>query len=186
MRRGQVRLQEKQVTSFPNERRGFCFIRFKDFAMNPIIQLHARLARLLNQAGSDVGVLGLRLLLAWEFWEAGVMKFSGDNWFADYQDAFPFPFNLTPVDLSWFLATWTELLGAIALVIGLGTRFFSISLIILTVVAWASVHAGNGYNVCDNGYKLPLMYLVMFLPLLLSGPGKLSLDHWLALRFRAA
>jgi len=20
------------------------------------------------------------------------------------------------------------------------------------IVAWASVHAGNGYNVCDNGY----------------------------------
>lgn len=73
----------------------------------------------------------------------------------------------------------SELIGAVALVIGLGTRFFSLSLIILTIVAWASVHAGNGY-------KLPLMYLVMFVPLLLSGPGKLSLDHyWLARRFMA-
>ena len=153
--------------------------------MNSIIRLYAGLDKLLNQAGSYVGLLGVRLLLAWEFWGAGAMKYSGDNWFADYQDAFPFPFNLMPVDLSWFLATWTELLGAIALAIGLGTRFFSASLIILTLVAWASVHAGNGYNVCDNGYKLPLMYLVMFLPLLLSGPGKLSLDHWLVLHFRA-
>jgi len=40
-----------------------------------------------------------------------------------------------------------------------------------------------GYNVCDNGFKLPLMYLVMFIPLLLSGLGKLSLDHLLARRF---
>ena len=67
--------------------------------------------------------------------------------------------------------------------IGLGTRFFSLSLIILTIVAWVSVHARNGYNVCDNGYKLPLIYLVMFIPLLLSGPGKLSLDHLIAKRF---
>ena len=66
--------------------------------------------------------------------------------------------------------------------IGLATRFFSLSLIILTLVAWASVHAGNGYNVCDNGYKLPVLYLVMLVPLLLSGPGKLSLDDWLARR----
>jgi putative oxidoreductase len=44
------------------------------------------------------------------------------------------------------------------------------------------VHAGNGYNVVDNGYKLPLIYLIMFVPLLLSGPGKLSLDHWIARR----
>jgi len=75
------------------------------------------------------------------------------------------------------------LFGALALLIGLGTRFFSASLIILTLVAWASVHAGNGYNVCDNGFKLPLMYLLMLVPLLLSGPGKLSLDYWLARKF---
>lgn len=151
--------------------------------MNSVIHLYTGLTALLNQAGSYLGLLGLRLLLAWEFWESGVEKFNGDNWFADIQGDFPFPFNLVPVDISWFISTWFELIGAVALVIGLGTRFFSLSLVILTVVAWASVHAGNGYNVCDNGYKLPLMYLVMFVPLLLSGPGKLSLDHWLARSF---
>jgi putative oxidoreductase len=153
--------------------------------MNSIIHLYAGLSARLDQAGNYLGLMGLRLLLAWEFWESGVEKFNGDNWFADIQGDFPFPFNLVPVDISWFLSTWSELIGAVALVIGLGTRFFSLSLIILTIVAWASVHAGNGYNVCDNGYKLPLMYLVMFVPLLLSGPGKLSLDHWLAQRFMA-
>ena len=153
--------------------------------MNSIIHLYAGLSARLDQAGNYLGLMGLRLLLAWEFWESGVEKFNGDNWFSDIQGDFPFPFNLVPVDISWFLSTWSELIGAVALVIGLGTRFFSLSLIILTIVAWASVHSGNGYNVCDNGYKLPLMYLVMFVPLLLSGPGKLSLDHWLAQRFMA-
>lgn len=153
--------------------------------MNSIIHLYAGLTARLDRAGSYLGLMGLRLLLAWEFWESGIEKYNGDNWFADIQGDFPFPFNLVAVDISWFLSTWSELIGAVALVIGLGTRFFSLSLIILTIVAWASVHAGNGYNVCDNGYKLPLMYLVMFVPLLLSGPGKLSLDHWLAQRFMA-
>ena len=153
--------------------------------MNAVIHQYTVLTSALNQMGQYVGLLGLRLLLAWEFWESGITKYTDDNWFADIQGDFPFPFNLVPVDLSWFLATWSELLGAIALVIGLGTRFFSLSLIILTMVAWASVHAGLGYNVCDNGYKLPLMYLVMFLPLLFSGAGKLSIDHWLAQRFMA-
>lgn len=131
------------------------------------------------------GPLGLRLLLAYEFWEAGVEKFRGDNWFADIQDQFPFPFSVLPTDLSWFLATWSELLGALMLVIGLGTRFASAALMVLTVVAWAAVHAGHGYNVCDNGFKLPLIYLVMFVPLLLSGPGRASLDHWIARRYAA-
>ena len=151
--------------------------------MNAIVRLYSGLTTQLNCAGNYLGMLGIRLLLAWEFWEAGVMKYTGENWFINIQEDFPFPFSVIPVDISWFLATWSELLGAIALVIGLGTRFFSVSLIILTVVAWVSVHAGNGYNVCDNGHKLPLMYLIMFIPLMLSGPGKLSIDHWLAQRF---
>jgi putative oxidoreductase len=138
----------------------------------------------LNQVGDYLSMLVLRLLLAYEYWESGVMKFNGSNWFTEIQSQFPFPFNIVPPEISWFLATWSELLGAIALVIGLGTRFFSVSLIILTIVAWASVHAGLGYNVCSNGFKLPLIYLVMFIPLLFSGPGKLSLDHLIAKRFR--
>jgi len=150
--------------------------------MNAAVNLYTSLTTWLNLAGSHVSLLGLRLVLAWEFREAGIMKYGGNNWFVDIQDDFPFPFSVVPVDISWFLATWSELLGAVALVIGLATRFFSLSLIILTLVAWASVHAGNGYNVCDNGYKLPVLYLVMLVPLLLSGPGKMSLDYWLARR----
>ncbi len=136
----------------------------------------------LDRAGAWLGPLGLRLLLAWEFWESGMEKLHGENWFADIQDRFPFPFNLAPVELIWQVSTWTELAGPVLLVLGLGTRFTSASLIVLTIVAWISVHAGNGFNVCDNGFKLPLIYLAMLLPLLLSGPGKLSLDHLIARR----
>ena len=136
----------------------------------------------LSKLGEWIAPLGLRLLLAYEFWQAGVEKLNGENWFTDIQDQFPFPFNIVPPEISWQISTWTELIGPVLLVLGLGTRFASVSLIILTIVAWASVHAGHGYNVCDNGFKLPLIYLIMFAPLLLSGPGKLSLDHWIARR----
>ncbi|MEQ1667518.1 MAG: DoxX family protein [Sulfuriferula sp.] len=138
----------------------------------------------LNRIGEFLPQLGLRLLLAWEFGESGWEKLTGTNWFADIQDKFPFPFNFVPPDISWQISIWSELLGAAALVIGLGTRFFSLQLIILTIVAWMSVHAGNGYNVCANGYKLPLIYLILFLPLLFSGPGKLSVDHWLMHKYK--
>jgi putative oxidoreductase len=145
-----------------------------------------RILNRVDQIGSWIGMLGIRLLLAYEFGESGLEKLRGDNWFADIQGDFPFPFSVVPADISWFLATWTELIGAAALVIGLGTRFWAVSLLILDIVAWASVHGGNGYNVCDNGYKLPLMYLVMLLPLVLSGPGRLSIDHWIRSRFGKA
>jgi putative oxidoreductase len=130
----------------------------------------------LDAIGGYLAMLPLRLLLAWEFWESGVEKYNGENWFAQIQNDFPFPFSIVPADISWFISTWAELLGAVALVTGLGTRFTAATLIILDIVAWSSVHAGNGYNVCGNGYKLPLMYLMMLIPLLLSGPGRASLD----------
>lgn len=145
--------------------------------MNCISFCITRGLTMLDQAGSWIGFLGLRLLLAWEFGVAGLEKLRGENWFADIQEAFPFPFDVVPVEISWFLATWTELIGAAALVAGLGTRFWALSLLVLDWVAWVSVHGGNGYNVCDNGFKLPLMYALMLLPLVLSGPGRLSVDH---------
>lgn len=150
----------------------------------------------INQSGQWLGFLGLRLLLGWEFFESGLEKFHGENWFADIQDKFPYPFNLMPVNISWTMSTWFELIGGVALVIGLGTRFFAASLFILTIVAVAAVHwpaewhtlaeLAQGYAITDDGhgnFKLPLLFLAMLLPLILSGPGKLSLDAWIARRY---
>ena len=90
--------------------------------MNPVIYLTQNIFGLLNRAGEWLSPLGLRLLLAYEFWQAGIEKLHGDNWFADIQDQFPFPFNLVPVDISWQLSTWTELIGPVALVLGLAVK----------------------------------------------------------------
>lgn len=131
----------------------------------------------------------LRLLVAYEFLEAGLKKLAGENWFADL--AFPFPFNLLPPDVSWSLAMGLEIIAPIALILGLATRFFSFALIILTIVAIATVHwpaqwhtlaeLWQGYAITDRGhgnFKLPLMYLFMLVSLLFSGSGNLSLDAW--------
>ena len=147
--------------------------------MQAVTALRRNVVSLLDTLNVWLSPLALRLILAYEYWESGVMKFKGENWFADIQGKFLFPFNLIPADINWQLATYAELIGAIALLVGLGTRFFSFALIVVTVVALAAVHAGNGFNVCDNGWKLPLFYIIMFIPLALGGAGKLSLDHLL-------
>ena len=126
--------------------------------------------------------LAIRFLLAFEFGEAGLAKLRGENWFADIQARFPFPFSAIPADVNWALAIGTEVIGAVALIVGLATRAVSAALIALTVVAWMSVHAGLGYNVCDNGFKLPLIYIVLLWVLLLQGAGRASVDHWLSQR----
>ncbi|HEY5971123.1 MAG TPA: DoxX family protein [Pseudoxanthomonas sp.] len=140
--------------------------------------------------GHWLAPLGLRVLLAWEFFEAGREKLQGENWFADLGDKFPLPFSLFGPNINWALATWLELVGSIALLIGLGTRYAAAVLWVLTVVAIYAVHwpsdwsslseLWQGYAITNNGfgnYKLPLIYLVMLLPLMLGGAGRFSLDQ---------
>jgi len=167
--------------------------------MQTLMHYHFRLLGWLDALAPVLPPLALRVLLAWEFGEAGYAKLNGSNWFENLE--FPFPFNLLPPEISWQMATWYELLGAAALLLGLATRFFSLSLMILTVVAIAAVHWPEqwntlaellrGYRISDvdgdgyGNYKLPLIYLLMLLPLLFGGAGRLSLDAWLAGRVTA-
>lgn len=153
--------------------------------MQPLLE---GVLKALNWIGTFFPQFVVRALLAWEFWESGLEKYHGENWFT--QDRFLFPFSVVPVEASWFMATWFELVGAILLLIGLGTRFVSVTLIILTIVAIHAVHWPaewntfaellQGYSISKTefgNYKLPLIYLVLFTVPLFVGPGKLSLDH---------
>lgn len=151
-----------------------------------VIGITDRLLPLADRAGEYVALVGIRLLLAYEFGVSGLEKLRGSNWFAYVREDFPFPFSAMPVQMTWYLVIGVELLGAAALALGLLTRFFALCLGVLTMVAWMSVHAGLGYNVCQNGYKLALIFLVMLLPLALRGPGRLAIDPWLWARVRPA
>jgi len=151
----------------------------------------------LRASGDYLWPLLLRLIMFWEFWEAGTSKLHGANWFADipwadWQVGFPWPFNLVPTDLNWLAATWGELVFAVLMLLGLFTRFAAISLIVITVVATAAVHWPAGWSSLEElwsgyaitakaagNYKLPLLFVVILLPLLFYGGGKISLDHLL-------
>jgi putative oxidoreductase len=165
--------------------------------MEAVCKRAAKALNALDQAGAWIGLLLLRVLVGWEFLEAGLTKLEGNNWFGDVQHLFPFPFSVVPPEISWQMATWFELLGGIGLIIGLGTRFFSVSLIVLTVVAILSVHwptaewqtlgeLWQGYAIAEGehgNFKLPLILLVMLTPLVFFGPGKLSIDAWIRKRY---
>lgn len=153
----------------------------------------------LRAAGDYLWPPALRLILFWEFWEAGITKLRGSNWFADipwadWQKGFPWPFSALPAEINWLAASWGELVFSVMLLCGLFTRFAAVSLLVLTAVAAAAVHwpanwgslaiLWEGYAITANGagnYKLALLFVVMLLPLVFYGGGKLSLDHLLLL-----
>lgn len=164
--------------------------------MDSLIKLKTQVVGMLDSAGDWFALLPIRLLMAYEFGRAGMMKLNGNNWFANVQDNFPFPFNVIPVEISWFMATWMEILGAAGLVLGLFTRFWALGLIVVTIVAISGVHwpdewsslaeLWKGYAVSDKGFgnfRIPLLFLVMLLPLVFRGAGKLSLDNIFARKF---
>ena len=87
----------------------------------------------------------IRLILAPVMIAAGCEKMHGENWFHSALDTFPFPFNVLPAEVSWNLAMWTEFVGGICLLLGLGTRIFAIALAVTMFVAAWSVHLPNGW-----------------------------------------
>ena len=166
--------------------------------MSRFVAMNKSVIRALDKSAPWLSLLAVRVLMGWEYLESGLEKFHGENWFADIQGQFPYPFNVVPPAISWQMATWFEIIGGAALIIGLGTRFFSLSLIILTLVATAAVHwpaewssfavLMKGYVITDDGFgnfKLPVLFLAMLTALLIYGPGKLSLDAFIRRRYMA-
>lgn len=49
------------------------------------------------------------------------------------------------------------------------------------IVAIATVHIGNGFEAGENGFEIPLYYILMLLTLFTFGAGKYSLDQFLKL-----
>ena len=93
-----------------------------------------------------LGPLALRLYLVPVFWVAGTNKIDGfENvvqWFGnpDWGLGLPAP------ALMAFLAVGAEVVGAIALLLGLATRWMCIPLMITMLVAAFSVHWKNGWQ----------------------------------------
>jgi putative oxidoreductase len=82
--------------------------------------------------------------------------------------------------LNAYLAASTEMAGVVLLALGLGTRLISIPLIFTMIVAIVTVHLGNGFEAGDNGFEIPLYYIMMLFSLFVNGAGKFSLDKLLA------
>lgn len=106
----------------------------------------------LSKGSTTLASLLLRLYLAPIFWMAGINKLNSFDdtvdWFgnSDWGLGLPFPWLLA------FLATATELAGAILLTVGLFTRLISIPLIVTMLVAITSVHWENGWQAIADAH----------------------------------
>ncbi len=128
----------------------------------------------------DIPLLLIRLILAYGFYGPAMMKVKDVGAIAEWFTSI----NIPMPTFNAYLATYTEVLGFIFLTLGFATRFISIPLIITMIVAIKTTHWENGFNASDNGYEIPLYYMIMLLTLLFIGPGRVSLDYFIAKKVR--
>jgi uncharacterized membrane protein YphA (DoxX/SURF4 family) len=93
-----------------------------------------------------LGPLALRLYLAPVFWVAGVEKVTGFEGIVEWFGNPDWGLGLPAPALMAFLATSTEVLGAIFLLVGFAVRWISIPLMATMVVAAVSVHWEHGWQ----------------------------------------
>jgi len=125
--------------------------------------------------GQDIGLLVLRVGL-------GLMMAVGHGWgkvvnYTDRMNSFPDPLGVSsPVSMA--LAGGAEFFGALLLAAGLLTRAVALPLTFTMFVAGIIVQANAPFFGPQAPNKeFALIYLVGFLALFFTGPGKFSVDQ---------
>ncbi len=126
-------------------------------------------------AARDLGLLLLRVGLAGSLvyahgWGKLMRLLDGSMRFAD-------PIGLGPGP-SLGLAVFAEFLCALLVLLGLAGRLATVPVVILFVVAYFVVHGGDPFGEKEKA----LLFLVGFLALLFTGPGRFSIDGLLRKR----
>jgi len=149
------------------------------------------------QKTEDVPLLFLRVILAYTFFGPAILKLNDIESTSGYFEYLGIPFPT----LNAYLSAGTELIGAALLALGLLTRFISIPLLFIMIIAIATVHGANGFHVImpgdafawespfingeeiphtvvvlQNGYEMVMYYMAMLMVLVSKGAGRLSLD----------
>jgi putative oxidoreductase len=118
----------------------------------------------------------LRLALAAIFIFHGALLVGGPDkhWGANWMP----PENAQPPAVQLAVA-WGELVGGIALGLGLLTRLAALGIIAIMAGATATVHWPNGFDIRNGGFEYNFAIILMCLCLVLGGPGPLAVDRFL-------
>ena len=121
--------------------------------------------------------LFVRLWVANVFWKSGVASLH--DWETTV-DLFRYEYQvpLLPPQVAAILGTGVELFFPVLLVVGLATRFSAAALFIFNIIAVIS-YPGLG----EAGLKDHIYWGILLLVILLHGPGKISVDHFIRLKW---
>lgn len=119
----------------------------------------------------DIGLLMLRVGIGAFMMVHGIQKIIG---FSDAAGGFPDPLGVGN-QLSLIMAIGAEAGCSALLVLGLFTRIAAMPLAFTMVIACFVVHGGDPWKVKE----LAAVYLFVYVIIIVTGPGRLSLDQQL-------
>lgn len=117
-------------------------------------------------------ILAFRILFGVLLMSHGVQKWAN---FDAMAGSFPDPLGIGS-QLSLILAIFGELVCSLAFIFGFLYRLSMLPMIFTMCVAFFIVHGNDPFAVKE----LAFIYLVTFVLLYITGPGKYSLDHFIA------
>lgn len=132
-----------------------------------------------DRSAVDWSLLALRLVLGAVFMAHGAQKLFG---------AFGGPGLTAVVQMMGpvgYLVTIGEFFGGLGLILGVLPRFSAASIIVIMIGAIGMVHGKVGFFMnwagqqAGEGYEYHLLAIAALLPIVLAGPGRFALVHFL-------
>lgn len=131
-------------------------------------------------APQSIVQLLLRVALAVPFWRSGILKWNGflklnDTAVTLFSDEFMLhlpggPYHYPLPTVMAFLSGSGEIILPILLVLGLGTRFAALGVLVMTAIVELTV---------PDGWPVHITWAAMALGIMAYGSGRISFDHWL-------
>lgn len=121
-------------------------------------------------------LLAIRLFWGWGFIQSGLGKFRNFSQAVEFFTSL----NIPAPEVNVAMASGTELLGGVCLLLGLGGRIMTVPLLFCMGVAYATAHreALVGVFAAPNAFMqaTPFLFAFSTLIVLLFGPGRFSVD----------
>lgn len=148
-------------------------------SLNGLAGLVQRVIALMSSLPEWIIAVAARVAVAGVFWTSARLKVDGfavkDSTYFLFEYEYALP--LIPSDWAAVMGTIAEHVFPIMLILGLGTRFGALGLLVMTAVIQTFVYPG--------AWNLHLLWATGMLYLIIRGPGVLSLDHLIAKRYAA-
>ncbi|MFH1514072.1 MAG: DoxX family protein [bacterium] len=123
-----------------------------------------------SSLSTDIGLLLIRVGFAsFMLFGHGLGKLTG---YAEKSASFPDPLGIgSPASMA--LVVFAEFFASVAILFGFLTRLAVVPLIITMAVAGLIIHSADPFNIKE----LAVLYLLPFVALFFTGPGRFSLDY---------